>query len=117
MRQLSLLFLLVFIVPLQGCISLQNKEDIDKKTGFWKGLEINNIMQVTKMKPTRRVAVKDSTYLYVFEEPFGFQSNDCVIMALMDPNKVVTDIKYSYCGEEQVKVPLYFGYRKRESRN
>ena len=115
-RSLSIL-LLIFTLVASGCMTNSEKlREVQQRTALWKGTPIHHVMNRSSMQPTLKVPVMlDKTYLYVFEDPFEGRDQDCVIMALMDANKIVTDVKFSYCGEEHSEVPVYYGYRKQKA--
>lgn len=115
-RSLSIL-LLVFPFVMTGCMTNSEKlREVQQRTALWKGTPIHHVMNSSNMQPALKVPVKlDKTFLYVFEDPFDGRDQDCVIMALMDANKIVTDVKFSYCGEAHPEVPLYYGYRKQKT--
>lgn len=86
---------------------------VKERTAFWKGTSIDKIINIMGITPTREVTVKlNNTFMYVFEEPYKKQKENCVIMALMDENKVVNEVMYSFCGERYEPVRQYFGYNE-----
>ncbi|GKT11435.1 MAG: hypothetical protein ISEC1_P0399 [Thiomicrorhabdus sp.] len=112
MKRLITIFFLILMGLISGCMSNAEKyKEVQLKTIYWKGSPIDHVIIMANMEPVLKVAVMDKTFLYVFEDPFEGREHDCVIMALMDSKKIVTDVKYSYCGEEHKKTAMYYGYR------